>query len=99
MEFMEVSRRLEQWIKKEFPTGSAERVLDELRALPEELAGGPDGSDRIQASLVIRSGGDWYAFQRCLQVVHPDWRDALVGAGLGDDDWKYRLDDELGTEK
>jgi hypothetical protein len=33
--FLEVSRRLERWIKNEFAAGSAERVLGELRALPD----------------------------------------------------------------
>jgi plasmid stabilization system protein ParE len=98
MMFMEVSRRLERWIKQEFAADSAERVLEELRTVPDVLGGSPDGAERRQASLVIRSSGDWYAVQHRLQAVRFDWRDALVAAG-GDDDWKDRMDDVLGAER
>lgn len=77
---MEISRRLTHWIDREFPKGSSERVLEVLRDLPDGVIGGQD-LERIQASLVIRSGGDWDAFQQRLELAHSDWRDALVGAG------------------
>ena len=73
-------------------------MLDELRELPDGVLGGQD-PERIQASLVIRTGGDWYAFQQGVRVAHSDWRDALVGAGLGDEDWRNRLDEVLGTQR
>ena len=94
---MEVGRRLTRWIEREFPKGSAEKVLEELRHLPEGVIGGQD-PERIHASLVIRAGGDWYAFQQRLELAETDWRDALVGAGLGNEDWRTRLDDVLGPE-
>ena len=50
----------------------------------------------MQASLVIRTGGDWYAFQQLLELARTDSRDALVGAGLGNVDWPERLEDVLG---
>lgn len=98
MVLMEVSRRLTRWVRSEFPPGSSEKLLDELRDLPAGLLGGQD-PERIQASLVIRTGGSWYVFQECVQVAHSDWRDALVGAGLGDKDWRYRLDEILGPHR
>jgi hypothetical protein len=94
---MEISPRLTRWINRQFPEGSAEMVLSELRELPEEVIGGQD-PERIQASLVIRTAGDWYGFQQCLTLAKSDWRDALVGAGLGDEDWPTRLDALLGTD-
>lgn len=93
----EISPRLTRWINQEFPKGSAERVLDELRALPEGAIGGQD-SERIQASLVIRAGGDWYALEQRLALLKSDWRDSLVGAGLGDEDRRSRLDEVLGAK-
>ncbi len=44
------------------------------------------------ASLVIHTGGDWHAFRERLAMAEMDWRDALVGAGLGDEDWPHRLE-------
>jgi hypothetical protein len=98
MSLMEVSRRLTRWVNNQFPKGSSEKVLEELRDLPDGVIGGQD-PERIQASLVLRAGGDWYAFQQLLDLAHSDWRDSLVGAGLGDEDWRDRLDDVLGTEQ
>ena len=95
---MEISPRLARWINRQFPEGSAEMVLSELRELPEEVIGGQD-PERIQASLVIGTAGDWYMFQQRLTLARSDWRDALVGPGLGDEDWPTRLDALLGTDK
>jgi hypothetical protein len=44
---------------------------------------------------VIRAGGDWYAFEQRLALLKSDWGDSLVGAGLGDEDWRSRLDEVL----
>jgi hypothetical protein len=33
--------------------------------------------------LVIRTGGDWHAFQQRLGLAQTDWRDCLIGADLG----------------
>lgn len=98
MRAMEVSQRLTRWIDSQFPAGSAERVLEELRDLPDGVLGGQD-PERIQASLLIKAGGDWYAFQQRLRLAESDWRDSLVGAGLGNEDWRSRLDDVLGPKK
>jgi len=97
MTYVDVSPRLSRWIARTFPRGSAAPVVEQLGALPAELIGGQD-SERIQASLVIDTGGDWDAFQRRLALAKSDWRDALVGAGLGDEDWRVHLDAVLGQD-
>ncbi len=94
---MEVTPRLARWVAHHFPAGSADEVLSTLRNLPSGLTGGQD-AERVHASLVIRTGGDWRAFQQRLALAEIDWRDALVGAGLGDEDWPHRLDAVLGTD-
>jgi hypothetical protein len=66
---MEVSRRLTRFVDSQFPKGSSERVLEELRDLPDGVIGGQD-PERIQASLVIGVGGDWSAFQQRLDLAH-----------------------------
>ncbi len=94
---MDVSPRLTRWVEQNFPPGSAEPVLQTLRDLPSGVVGGQD-LERIQASLVIRTGGDWHAFQQRLALAETDWRDSLVGADLGNEDWRHRLDAVLGSE-
>jgi hypothetical protein len=95
---MEVSPRLARWIHREFPKDSAEGVLAALRQLSEDIIGGQD-PERIQASLVIRSGGSWEQCQQRLKVAESAWRDAIVGAGPGNEDWPRCLDDVLGTHQ
>ncbi|MEO7630765.1 MAG: hypothetical protein ABIS44_05410 [Mycobacteriales bacterium] len=91
---MEVSRRLSRWVMASFAPGSAERVLEELRDL---TATGGQESERVQAALVVRCGGDWQRFQSNVQLARLDWRDALVRAELADDDWPSRLEAILGA--
>lgn len=33
-----------------------------------------------------------------MQLAYQDWRDLLVEAGLGHDDWSERMDREFGKE-
>jgi len=95
---MEVSPRLARWVEANFERGSAARVLAEWQQLPPIAVGGQN-VERMQASLVIRTRGDLSAFQQRLSLVNTDWRDALVGADLADEDWPDRLDALLGTDR
>ncbi|MGN6609755.1 MAG: hypothetical protein ACTHMS_22430 [Jatrophihabitans sp.] len=61
-----------------------------------ELVGGVDGSERVQASLVLWANGDLARLRDARDLAALDWRDALVRAGLADEDWPSRLDVELG---
>jgi hypothetical protein len=97
MTHMEVSLRLTRWIKRTFPEGSADPVLGQLRALPAEVIGGQD-PERIQASLVICTRGEWHVFQECVALAEADWRDILVCSGLGNADWPACLDSVLGPD-
>lgn len=93
-----VSARLTRFVEKVFGPGLAEMVLLELAALPGQpgsVTGGQD-LERIQASVVLRTDGEWDTFQRRLSLLRQDWRDALVSAGLGNVDWPQRLDAVLG---
>lgn len=96
MSSMKVSARVSQWVGSQFPEDRAEQLLSELRDLPASVVGRQD-PERIQAALVIRTGGDWQAFQGMLRLAHEDWRDLLVAAGLGHDDWPSVLDEVLGA--
>jgi hypothetical protein len=87
---VDVSDRLARWVTRAFPPGSAPNVLQQLRDLPPEVIGLQD-PERVQAALVLRSGGDWHRFQQMRELAFQDWRDALVAADLADADWPDRL--------
>jgi hypothetical protein len=70
-------------------------VLQKLRNLPSELLGGQD-TERMQAALVLRARGDCQRFLAARDVAERDWRDALVAAGLADEDRPQRLAANLG---
>lgn len=91
-----MSPRLTRWIETNFPHGSVEPVLQALRDLRPGVVAGQD-PERIQASLVIRTGGDWQAFRQRLALAETDWRDSLAGAGLGNEDWRECLNAVLGN--
>lgn len=67
-----------------------------MRELPPEILGGQN-AERVHASLVVRTAGDWHRFQDNLALAMTDWRDALVRADLADADWPSRLDAILGA--
>jgi hypothetical protein len=52
----------------------------------------------VQASVVLWAQGDWGRLEEAADVAQQDWRDALVRAGLADDDWPSRLDVALGAD-
>ena len=66
-----------------------------LEALAESAFDG-QGRERVQAAVVIASGGQWDRFRSMLRLLELDWRDVLMAGGLGQDDWRAVLDAELG---
>ncbi|WP_134767824.1 hypothetical protein [Nocardioides sp. 1609] len=92
---MDISPRLARWITRELVAADAEHVLRELGDLSDSVLGGQD-RERIQAALVIRSGGERARFDGMLRLAREDWRDLLVAADLGHGDWRNVLDDVLG---
>lgn len=97
MGHMDPNPRLARWVEREFSEADAQRVLSALGELPASVLGGQD-PERIQAALVIRSGGDWARVDGMLRLAQEDWRDLLVAADLGNADWPAVLDDVLGRE-
>jgi len=93
---VEVSERLARWIAIEFGPGSADQVLAALRSLSTRQVGGQD-PERVQAALVVRTGGNWDRFVQNRDLLEQDWRDVLVGAGLANEDWPHWLDGILGS--
>ena len=87
--------RLLARIKRDYPPGSWERVVEELEAIPDNDHAYTQDRERIQAALVLMGRGDWHRFNHGLELLRTDWRDLLMGAGLGHGDWREVLDLEL----
>lgn len=63
----------------------------------ERLVTDATGSERVQAAIVVWSGGDMARLRDAVALASADWRDVLVRADLADEDGSSRLDAELGT--
>ena len=91
--------RLERRIQRDFPEpGSASGVLRLLAELPSRAGYDREilASERIQAAVVMLADGDLRRLRQALELTARDWRDLLVAAGLANEDWPQRLNDELG---
>jgi hypothetical protein len=84
-----VSERLRRRIARDFPApGSAAPVV--------ELIGAVSESERVQAAVVLWASGDLVRLREACDLVAQDWRDMLVRSALADENWRERLDTELG---
>jgi len=97
---MGTSLRLRRRIERDFPgPGSAKGIEDLLANAVESLhlsQWDSDEIERIQAAIVIGGSGDLGQLRGMRDLALQDWRDALVAAGLANEDWPERLDAELG---
>ncbi|TDC37089.1 hypothetical protein [Micromonospora sp. KC213] len=92
-----VSDRLQAWVRARFGPSEAEAVLDLLADLvPLAPGSSAEGIERIQAAVVLLSGGDSRRFLDAVALAQEDWRDVLVEAGLADGDWVDELNATLG---
>ncbi len=77
-------------MQSDFPSaGSAAEV--------ERLVTEATESERVQAGIVLWSGGDMARLHDAVALAGVDWRDVLMRADLADEDWPSRLDAELGA--
>jgi hypothetical protein len=85
-----VSDRLRRRIERDFrEPGSAPAVIEMVGAVRE--------TERVQAAVVVWANGDLARLRNACNLASQDWRDVLVRAGLADEDWRSRLDSELGS--
>jgi hypothetical protein len=94
--------RLERRIQRDFPEpGSANGVLHLLAELPGRAGYDREilASERIQAAVVLLADGDLRRLRQALELAACDWRDLLVAAGLANEDWPQRLNDDLGEPR
>jgi hypothetical protein len=90
----ELTPRLSERIRRDFPAGTADEVAGYLASVAGEAFGGQD-PERVQAAIVLASVGQWDRFLSVFRLLQLDWRDVLVAGGLANADWPARLDAEL----
>ena len=90
-----VSQRIEHRVRQDFGGASAEAVLNRLAAIDLPLLESEDGRERVQAAIVLLARGRRSAFEQQVALAEVDWRDVLVAAGLGNDDWREQLQTRL----
>lgn len=94
------SDRLRKRIFADFSEHDAQHVVEDLLDVPESLPFGEaqdaKGAERLQACAVIPAEGDYSRFRERVELLHLDWRDALVSSGLEQDGWPRQLDRLLG---
>lgn len=95
-----VTERLHRRIRTDLPgEQAAQGVVGALRELVVDL--GPDGTrgttpERLTAAVVLFAQGDIQRVRSAVRLALTDWRDLLMAADLGDENWPARLDEELG---
>jgi hypothetical protein len=88
------SARIVRRIERDFPASQRAQVERTLGALLPESDHA--GRERIQAAVLINAAGDPDRLEREAREVAIDWRDVLMAADLGFDDWPARVDAFLG---
>ncbi|HET7901427.1 MAG TPA: hypothetical protein VFL59_09580 [Candidatus Nanopelagicales bacterium] len=89
-----VSDRLRRRVVRDFEAGTADEVLVVLESLPVDILGGQD-VERVLAAVVLDARGEWPRFEKAVQRLRWDWRDALVAGELAQPDWPSRLEAAL----
>jgi hypothetical protein len=56
-------------------------------------------SERFQAAIVLWAAGNLERLLSSVHLAEVDWRDVLLRGGLEHDDWRDRLDSELGPTR
>ncbi len=87
-----VTPRLRAWVNEHFGD-EAQFVLAQLAAYETEPT--RQSSERLLAAVAIVA--DRRDLAAALELARTDWRDVLVEAGLGHQNWPSVLDDVLGV--
>lgn len=88
-----LTARVRRRVRLDFP----ERHDQALNAL-EAVHSGNQDRERVVAAVVLSAKRDLARLHQAVALSRLDWRDALVGGGLADEDWPQRLDAELGRD-
>jgi hypothetical protein len=69
---------------------------DEVERLIDAVECGAQDCERVLAAVVFVAAGDIARLRAAVDLSRQDWRDVLVGGGLGDGNWPSVLDARLG---
>lgn len=89
-----LSERVRRRIALDFAPAQRQRVEQTLAGLIPDSD--DTGRERIQAAVLIVAAGDLGRLARQTREVAIDWRDVLMAADLGSDDWPIRVEAFLG---
>lgn len=87
---MGVSERIAARVREDF---RSEEVEEALRELATTYDG--QGSDRMQAAVVLKAEGSLKRLKREVRESNFDFRDALMGSGMENGDWPEVLEREF----
>ena len=88
------SPRIVRRIARDFSPSQRAQVERTLGALLPESD--PAGRERVQVAVLINAAGNPDRLEREAREVAIYWRDVLMAADLGYDDWPTRVDAFLG---
>ncbi|MFI7493067.1 hypothetical protein ACIBXA_32315 [Micromonospora echinaurantiaca] len=86
----DISPRLRRRINADFPQ-HADVVVDRLHSLDQLVTDSRQDPDRMFAAVVRLAQGRLDKLDRASRLAREDWRDLLVGADFGNEDWPTRL--------
>lgn len=88
-----ITPRLAKWVTDQFGA-EATFLLHQLAGFGSDRH--PLPSERLLAAIAFVADSD--GLPAALDLARSDWRDVLVSAGLGNEDWPDVLDDILGPD-
>jgi hypothetical protein len=86
---MQVSQRLARRVRREFPDDLSSDILTSLERFDEAYLDGQD-PERVGTAIVILAARG-VALDAVIGLAERDWRDLLVAAELGNEDWRQGL--------
>lgn len=87
---LDLSPRLRRRIDADFPR-HADMVVDALHSLDPLVRDSRQDPERMFAAVVRLAHGRFDELDAALRLARQDWRDLLVGADFGNEDWPARL--------
>jgi hypothetical protein len=93
---VQFSPKVTSIIQNYLPPSEAPRILQELASLDESDFDGQD-PDRVAGAILILVKRGSAGLPAIIAAAKTDWRDLLMGAGLADDDWEFKLQDIIGS--
>lgn len=86
----DISPRLRRRINVDFPQ-HVDVAVNRLHSLDQLVADSRQDPERMFAAVVRLAQGRLDKLDRATRLAREDWRDLLVGADFGNEDWPARL--------